>query len=231
MHRFFAAVALLAFASLAGCDQYGEMTAPGGQARMRLINVSPDAPALSLVVDNEEVHSNVNFPGVSDYAVIAATRTAQLIVAQTGGSGIAALTVTPAAGSDYATVVFGVFPQRAVATLRSENLPAPAGQARLRVVHTATTLTSVDIYITAPQADIDMLDPTFSARNFANVTAYLELEAGTVRLRATNAGEKDVLIDASGLQLATGANYTAFLIESPGGSEPLAAFLVQDSGG
>ncbi len=110
-----------------------------------------------------------------------------------------------------------------------DDLTAPAaGNIKLRLVHGAPSVDLVDIYITAPGADINGLTPNLSDVDFKQNSGYLEVAAGNYQVRITPAGTKTVAIDTGALTLAAGQIRTAIDVETAGGGAPLSALLLAD---
>ena len=62
----------------------------------------------------------------------------------------------------------------------------------------------MDIYVTAPGADLDAETPALSGVEFGDVADYIEAPAGDYQVRVTPAGTKMVVIDSGTLTLASG---------------------------
>ena len=86
----------------------------------------------------------------------------------------------------------------------------------------------MDIYVTAPAANLATTAPTLTNVPFRAASSYLEVPAGTYRVRITPAGTKTVAIDVNDVALAAGQVRTAVAVDAPGGGAPLGAILLAD---
>jgi hypothetical protein len=225
------AMALLAMLTMAACgddDPVAVPNEPAENASLRFVQASSDAPNVDVIVDGVTVLSNVPFKGTADYVAvpsgtrhftIRATATSALIIDQQ-------VPLTP--GRKYTMFITGRL--ATVASLvREEDPTTPSGgNGRLRLLHAATLLGNVDVYVTEPNADIDALSPTVSNLSFGSTSADLDLPAGAYRVRVTVSGGKIAFIDVNNLTLAAGQIRTLVSVDAPGGGLPAAAIVLAD---
>jgi hypothetical protein len=87
----------------------------------------------------------------------------------------------------------------------------------------------VDIYVTAPGADLTTATPVLTGVAFGDVADYLEVPAGEYQVRITPAGTKTVAIDSGALTLESGQVRTAIAVDAPGGGAPFDLIVLADS--
>jgi Domain of unknown function (DUF4397) len=63
--------------------------------------------------------------------------------------------------------------------LTDDNTAPAAGNVRVRAIHGAPSAPAVDIYVTAPGADLAAATPVLTNVEFRQVADYLEAPAGT----------------------------------------------------
>lgn len=102
------------------------------------------------------------------------------------------------------------------------NKSIASDNARLRMFNAAFNAGSVDVYLTAPAADIGVATPTFSAVRYKQANPVsgadsVEVEGGVYRLRLTSAGTKNVIFNTT-LDLAKNADW--LLTSVPGSVTP-----------
>jgi hypothetical protein len=110
--------------------------------------------------------------------------------------------------------------------LEDDNSAPAAGNVRVRAVHGAPSAPAVDIYITAPGADLSTETPTLSNVQFRGASDYIEAPAGDYQVRVTPAGTKTVVIDSGTLGLASGQVRTAVAVDAAGGGGPFDLLLL-----
>jgi hypothetical protein len=104
-----------------------------------------------------------------------------------------------------------------------------ATEAKVRLVHGSPTAGSVDIYVTAPDANITGIEPAFSGVQFKEETGYVSLDEGDYRVRVTPTGSKDAVIDTNTISLNAGGVYTAIARDATDDeTEPFGLILLDD---
>ena len=222
------ALLLLATLSVSACDDDDDATAPATTAQLRVVHASPDAPNVDVLVDNVTAVTKVAYKAVSNYLPVAAGSRNQKVRATGTSTVVIDQSTTLTDGSAYTVLATGRVAQIAPLVL-TDNLTNPAaGNIRLRLVHASPTAGNVDIYVTGTTSDLATATPTLANVAFRAASAYLEVPAGTYRVRITPAGTKTVAIDVNNVALAAGQVRTAVAVDAPGGGAPLSAILLAD---
>ena len=112
--------------------------------------------------------------------------------------------------------------------LEDDRTAPSTGNIKVRAVHGAPGAPAVDIYVTAPGADIATATPALTNVPFGAASDYLEVPAGSYQVRVTPAGSKTVVIDSGALSLAAGQVRTAIAVDSPGGGAPFDLLVLED---
>lgn len=220
------AAVLAGVITLGACDE--DPVAGAGEANVRVVHASPDAPSVDVLVDDAAVLTNVPFKAASDYlAVPSGSRNLKVRVAGTSTLVMDA-DATVTGGRAYTVLATGLASSIAPLVLEDDLAATAAGNAKLRLVHAAPTAGNVDIYVTAPGADIAEVEPTLANFPFRAASPFLEAQAGTYRVRITPVGTKTVAIDVDNVTLAAGQIRTAVAVDAVGGGTPLGAILLAD---
>ena len=227
MNLKFLTVLLAAGVMTAACSD-DDNTGPQGEARVRVVHASPDAPDVDVLVDDAEVLGDVPYLTFSDYLdVPAGNRNLKVNAAGTDISVIDA-DVDLADGTDYTVIASGLAASIEPIVLEDDNSTPGSGLARVRAIHGAPGASGVDIYVTPPGADLQNSVPALTNVQFGDVADYLEVPAGDYQVRATLAGTKTVVIDPGTVTLSSGQVRTAIAVDSPGGGAPFGLLVLDD---
>ena len=222
------ALTLLATLAVSACDDDSDVTAPATIAQLRVVHASPDAPNVDVLVDNTAALTNVAYKAASTYLEVP-SGSRNLKVRATGTTTVVIdQTATLDQGSAYTVIATGRVASIAPLVLTDDQTNPAAGNVRVRLVHASPTAGNVDIYVTGPTADITTATPTLANVGFRVASNYLEVPAGTYRVRVTPAGTKTVAIDVNNVALTAGQVRTAVAVDAPGGGAPLGAILLAD---
>jgi hypothetical protein len=95
-------------------------------------------------------------------------------------------------GTDYTVIANGLAEAIEPIALQDDNSAPALGNAPLRAIHDAPGTPAVDIYVTAPGADLETTIPLLANVEFGDVADYIEAPAGDYQVRVTPAGTKTV---------------------------------------
>lgn len=211
----------------AGCGS--DTTAAGLElSRIRVVHASPDAPNLDIYLDGNREAANVPYAGASNYLpVIFGTRVVELTA--TGSQTPLIQSALPVAqGTDYTLLAVNRLASIQALVLTDDNSAPAAGQAKLRIIHAAPSAPAIDVYATAPGADLASATPQIGGLAFRSASTYLSVAAGDYRVRVTQAGTKTVLFDSGTLPLGAGVIRTIVAVDHAGGGGPVGALLLTD---
>jgi hypothetical protein len=194
-------------AGLAGCQSIAGIQ-PVSQ--VRVIDASPDAPALDIHQNSAAALYNIGFGTVTSYIPVAAG--AYTHAAYTAGTQqqLAAVRGVFAAGGQYTVLTGNVAASMQMTVLKDQAFPAPAGQVALRFLNQSTRPGAVDIYLLSPDSALTGISPIVSAAGFGRNTGYINAPSGTYSIVAYLAGTNP----ASAALPA----YTGSQVSYPGGS-------------
>jgi hypothetical protein len=179
----------------------------GGEAKVRVAHLSPDAPNVDVYVDGKPVTElqNVAYGTVSSYLPLrAGTHHVKLYAAGNSSRPLLEAELDVRDGVAYTVAAVGLAGDdslQAQVYEDDDSLPA-RNDAMLRVIHASPDVAAVDI---GPENQDDL----FTHLGFPNATKYVEVPAGTYPLEGTLAGtnKKAFEVDAT---LAPHTVYTAF---------------------
>ena len=215
----------------AACDD-DDPAAPAQKARVRFFHTAPGTGAVNFRVDGAALATNVELaaaPAPGAYYTVDAGSRAFSVRAGTGTTDLATKTAALKADASHTVILSKEQAGVALVVLADTNTAPAAGKARLRLVHAAPSAAgAVDVYVTAPNADLAAATPSASNVAFEAASKYLELAAGTYQVRLTATGTKTVTLDAGNVTLAEGQVRTTAALDAAAGGAPLRAVVLQD---
>lgn len=180
-------------------------SAQTGNAKVRIVHASPDAPAVDIYVNGAKTLTNVPFFTASDYLDLPAG-SYRVQVTPTGQPASAAVidaTATIEAGKAYTIAATGQV-ANIQPTIIVDDLSAPAaGKAKVKVYHFSPDAPAVDVKLKGGATLISNLA-------FPDGSDYLEVDAGSYDLEVTPTGASAVVIDLPGTSLEAGKIYSVF---------------------
>jgi hypothetical protein len=219
---------LLLAAALTGACSDDDNTGPEGEARVRVVHASPDAPAVDVLVDDVEVLSDVPYLAASDYLGTSPGQRNLKVNAAGTTTTVIDSDVNLADGGEYTVIASGLVASIVPIVLEDDNTAPAAGNVKVRAIHGAPSAPAVDIYVTAPGADLAGETPALTGVEFGDVADYIEAPAGDYQVRVTLAGTKTVVIDSGALTLTSGQVRTAVAVDATGGGGPFDLLLLSD---
>lgn len=172
--------------------------------RVRVVHMSPDAPAVDVLVDGQRAISNLAFKSAAEYAALpAGTRNIRVTPAGQNQTAVITADLPITAGQDATVVAIGPLAQVAGQVIPDNNAAPAAGKAKVRVVHAAPDAPAVDIAVRGGP----VLVPNLAYRG---VSPYLEVDAGTYNLEVRPTGTTNVALNVPNVTLTPGQIVTVF---------------------
>jgi hypothetical protein len=219
---------LLAAGALTAACSDDDNTGPEGEARVRVVHASPDAPDVDVLLDDAEVLGDVPYLTASDYLDTPAGDQNLVVNAAGTATTLIDTDVSLVDGTDYTVIASGLVEAIEPIVLQDDNSAPAAGTARVRAIHGAPGAPAVDIYVTAPGADLETTIPLLATVEFGDVADYIEAPAGDYQVRVTPAGTKTVVIDSGTLALSIGQVRTAIAVDAAGGGARFDLLVLED---
>jgi len=235
MQRFkFLSLMLAATAAVGACsDDEGESFTPTGDAHIRVVNAATNVPTLDVLLNSTQIADNVAYGQGTSYTSVAGG-TPNLVITTDDATGAAVELLNEpfpvTEGATYTMVISGSA-ETGVSpfAIPDDNAAPAAGQAKFRVLNFAASApAAVDVFVTAPGADLSTATPTFSAVSVGDFTSYVSLPPGTYQVRVAPQLSREAVFDAGTIQLNDGDSRTAIAIDAPAGGEPFGVVLLDD---
>lgn len=242
--------ALLVAASACGTKEAaGPLEPSGPTGRVRFVNVITDATRNPVNAILESVPFGVNLayaastpstlpaPSTANYAAIL-TGNRTLVLKRTADTSVTVATIsfTVADGQDLSVYAIGGAGGSAVTSFVTTdvNTAGTVAQTRLRFVQLSPTAGSVDVFITAPGADLATATPNLTSVAYKDVSTYFTVAPGTYQIRAVPAGTAaanratSVTINVASIAFAGATGRTIVAADNNVGGAPLRAFVLSD---
>lgn len=243
MHRLFNLSLLAAVAMLTGCSDSDDPLPPPPAPlpdtfAVQVLHASPDAPAVDVTLAGPASISggslsDIDYKGGSS-AITAETGTYDVSVAgQTPGGPVEVIgaSLTFAADTLYSIVAIGDVANIQPVVLEQPTAPIGAGNLRVRVLHAAPMAPRVDVYATAPGADL-ATSAAIATLTFSEASQVLEVPGGDYQIRLTPEGDPGaVVFDSGTLSLAAGGELLIAAVENTAtGLAPVSLAVLDGSG-
>jgi hypothetical protein len=231
------AVAVLPF--LASCDTANIQTASAGTPiTVQVAHLTADAPNVNVVVNGTTILTDVPFRAATGFLpLVSGTNTIEIEAILPDGSTASAfgptdVMIDPNTTSRVIAVGSAASLPLQPVVLSSTTTPVPAGQVRVEVVHGAPGAGVVDVFVTAPGADLGTA-PSLGQFDFGGTLGPVEVAAGDYQVRVTPANTPGtVVFDSGTLPLAAGADLAIVAIPNVNaGPSPITLFVLDDTGG
>jgi len=223
--RAIQSMSVLFLGLLFGCAPMVPGDETNGDARLRVVHASPDAPAVDVCANGVVAFSNAAFPAATEYAAVTAGTYAVRVVATGAGcdsAGVIDASLTLAENTDTTVVALNTLSEIEPLVLADDNGAPAAGNAKVRFVHASPD---------APTVDITLTDGTtlFDDVSFKENAGYLEVGAGTVTLQVRDESGTSVVLSVGPITLESGKVYTIYAVGFASGSPSLDALLTVDN--
>ncbi|MGR5237025.1 DUF4397 domain-containing protein [Vibrio alfacsensis] len=230
------AVTLVAVLGISACDSDGDSK---DYTYLQAVHASPDAPRANVLLNGNEALSGLEYGTGSGYVRLEEGTYDVAVDAQLPGGKTAEVINAPLYLDDdilYTAFVVGSAADGSVEPLivtRSEDSMANNQSLDVQVVHAATGVTQVNVFVTTPDADLTNENPvaTLAYTQFTNV---LNIPDGEYRIRLTDSSDatNTPVFDSGPLTLAPNSNLTVAAINKGGSvSDSPVKLLVLDGTG
>ncbi len=224
------AILLFAMAfSMAGCGSDNDTKTTS----VTVFHASSDAPAVDVRLGSKVVISDADYKAAGQVRV---RGTGELAVDAILPDGSTTEVIGPQSiKADSSGKVYDVFVIGKVADSTLESLvvtdepeATPSDSVRVRIAHLASDAPEVDVYVTAPGADLSSLSPVATVA-YKDVTGPLNVPAGDYQVRVTAAGRSTVVYDSGTVSLAGGSDLLVGAVNNTNyGDSPISLIVEED---
>ena len=181
-------------------------------ANVRVAHMSPDAPAVDVLINEETVVENLSFGNVTDYLTLApGEKNVTIATAGEESTVVFSDEITFDAGTNYTVAATGEVTEGAETTFEPVvfeddfTVPGP-DEASVRLAHVAPDAPAVDVTIAETNETL------FDNVTFQNATEYVNVPAGdyTLEIRGDTEGNDGDVVAEFDVSVEGGEVYTAF---------------------
>ena len=213
--------------AVAGCKVNSINYFPPHPAQVRVINLMPDVPAIDVQVNGTPAFSNVAFETASGYLSYDNASTTFSVSVSGSGQFLSSFSYPLAGEQPYTLIMYGTSTNPSLTMLAEVGDPPNNGSFQVSGFNAAQNNGFVDIYVTAPGADISVLNPSFFNVLVGSPTLILQLPPGTYQVQVTPGNTKTVIYDSGGTNLTP--NIALTLVTYTRGSSTLVNVAVLQS--
>lgn len=197
---------------------------------VRLVNASPDAPALDIFLNQKKAFSNLSFKTISDYTTFAnGSYTIRAFAAPSDGTGTPLFEVpefTVNNGSISTVVAVGTVKNKTLSglPLSDENwiTTANSAQSKVRFIHGSPDAPAVNVTAQG-------LGDVFNNISFKSVGNYVTVPAGPLKLDVKPVSNPNQVVYSDTLNLLAGKVYSIFVVGQVTGTPGLGTVVAADT--
>lgn len=205
---------------LSACDDDNDLInpIPESKTNIQVVHASQDAPAVNVLVDGTAPITDLDFATASSRLELDAdTYSVQVdgITPDGDVTVIGPVDLDLAEDQLYTVVALNETASIEPIILEQPDVEPSSGQLTLQVLHAASNAATVDVYLTAPGADINSESPTVTLAFKENLSPT-DIDAGEYQIRITPTGSKDVVYDSGTVELPEGLLINVLAVANTG---------------
>jgi hypothetical protein len=190
----------------------GYAMADSGDARVRVIHASPDAPTVDVLVNDSVAIEDLSFGSVTDYVPLGeGTYSIKVRPANSDGPDVISTSVNLEGGKDYTVAAVNPLASISAEVYEDQNFLNNKNSAKLRVFHLSPGAPAVDVALKGGAVLLGNL-------SYKEVSEYLTLNPGTYDLEVRVAGTNTVDLDIPGVTVDKNKVYQVYAVGVVGGS-------------
>jgi hypothetical protein len=184
--------------ALLGCNTGNGVGATAILTRVRVVNLIPNAPGITLTLDTDApVVTGLGFQQLTQYLNVTSGVHEFKVSVDGGATTLLDTTSGLAAGADYTFIVYGpVEAANSVLDFDTNTTIPNGGTFLLRFIDLAAGVGGIDVYLTPLGADISATAPVIANATYGSTTVYVPATAGDFQVRVTPNSTKEVIYDS-----------------------------------
>jgi len=200
---------LLAVFVGAGCGSRSDSST----AQLRVVQGSPGAPQVNVLVDTVSVATNLNYGDSTVYLSVKTGSRHIQIVPVNGSSPILDQTLSFSASTKQTVVLTGPSTSIQSVVLTDGGTPATAGDGQVRVLNASGAMGPADVYLVPAGTSIAGVSPQVSSLAFDKDTGYQLLVPGNYQVFLTVPGTKNAFLSTGPINLTANVDQTIVALD------------------
>jgi hypothetical protein len=203
-------------------------------AWVRVVHLSPDAPAVNVRANGDLAFENVPYKGFTAYTPVPAGQVMFGLEVASSGANVLSSSFALQGGNYYTFYAMGrVSGGNNPLQLRGtgDQVEPRSGSVLFRVVHGAPSAPAVDVYATTPYTPLASSTPLLQNVPFGAASDYFVVPPGLYQARVAVAGTRNVAISSMPLPLQGSIVRTIIAIDPAGENMPFDFLILPDADG
>ena len=197
-----------------GC---GGGSGSGTAAMLRLVQASPDAPAVNVLIDAKSVAVNLAYGNDTGYLSVKAGSRHIQVVPVSGGAAIFDQTISFTSSTNQTLLLTGTSAAIQAVTLNDTAPTVVANSGNVRVVNASATMGTADVYIVPAGSSIVGVTPVTAGLAFDQSTGYQLTAAGSYEVFMTTPGTTRAFLSSGPISLTASQNQTIVALDGASG--------------
>jgi hypothetical protein len=172
------------------------------EATVRVGHCTPDAPNVTVLVDDSPTFEDLGFGDLTDYGTVPAGDHSIRVIPAAGGDAVIDTDLELAADTAYTVLATGMLEDIQPTVLTDMPGSVPSGKSHVRFVHASPDAPAVTVSV----ADGPAL---FTGIGFRDASEHVPVDAGTYDLDVRPADGDDIVLSIEDVSLGGGTAFTA----------------------
>ena len=213
---------LLPLAALALAAACSNSDGPEQVARVRFLHASQGRAAIDFLADGTTRGPAITYSANWSASGVVKAGSRILTARLTGSTADLGSTTAVLANSATYSIALAKRPAKDSLIVYADTLATPAvDKSWVRILNLSPAAGTVDVYVTAANADLATVTPLAIGVAFLKPSKYVEVGSGALRVRLTTTGTKTVLLDINTLALPSKGVRSIAVLDATAGGTPL----------
>jgi hypothetical protein len=188
-----------------------------GTAQLRLVQASPDAPQVNVLVDGVSVAGNLAYGNATAYVSVKSGSRHVQVVPVSGSSPIFDQTLSLNSSTNQTLLLTGPAASIQPVMLTDGGTTTTTGDGHVRVINASGTMDAADVYLVPAGSSISGVQPVTAGLGFDKDTGYQLLPAGNYQVFMTSPGTTNALLSTGSISLTSAQNQTVVALDGTSG--------------